>query len=119
MDTVFSQADLEFIFLQNRQAKNFNINTNLLETSLNPIQKDSLDKYITNSRYDNFNEFYEKYGNHGFIIIKLPLFSVDKQIVIISFSITLAPLNGEYEKAIYRKNHKRWERIYTLDAAIS
>jgi hypothetical protein len=87
LDTIFSKQDIEFIYKQATKVDQFHLNQKLVLRKT-VIPSDSLkllitDKYNSQIYRDNYQK---KYGTNKLVSTALPLFSLDRNTVIISTS---------------------------------
>lgn len=118
MDTIFTKADLNFIFKQAKYSYYFKFKENrLLNKKI--IELD------TTKVFSNNTEVREHYWtmilkqNGTFCSIRMPLFSVDKKTVYIKTSYSCGMLCGEGATYIYRKVGKKWIKVKTLNAWVT
>ncbi len=114
MDTLFNQDDLKFIFKQNNWAENFKINKYQLVNHIEIISRDTLVNLMGNNPSIFWERYYKKFGKFGTVSIGLPLFSIDKNTVIVTFSERYGALNGQRSTIIYKRINNNWKNIYLL-----
>jgi hypothetical protein len=114
LDSIFTKEDFDFIFKQNLNSNNYKQGQCLKGKIL--IPGDTLLKFY---HLEFWDEFKKKYGKGGFCTISLPLFSKDKNIVIIKYSYSRGRLNASGGTFIYKKVGNGWTKLYCLDYWIS
>jgi len=114
LDSIFTKEDLDFIFRQNLNSNNFKQGQYLKGKDL--ISGDTLLKLYHLEFWDEFNK---RYGKGGFCSISLPIFSKNKDIVIIKYSSSRGRLNASGGTFIYKKAGGIWVKLYCLDYWIS
>ncbi|RZJ99754.1 MAG: hypothetical protein EOO46_22035 [Flavobacterium sp.] len=115
LDSIFSKKDVDFIRKQAKSFFEFKLKQEFVKQKI-VIPKDSLevlitDKYNSQIYRDNLEK---KYGTYRFIGIAMPLFSLDKSIVIVARD---CDIGGGVD--IYRKENGKWVLIRNLIAWIS
>lgn len=118
MDTIFTKADLDFIFKQVKYSHYFKLKKNkLLNKKI--IELDTTK--IFSNKADVREYYWDKIlkQNGSLCSIRMPLFSVDKKTVYISTSYSCGMLCGEGATYIYRKVGKEWIKLKTLNAWVS
>jgi hypothetical protein len=114
LDTLLTAKDVEFLFVQDSNAKYFDLNKCIPAQSL--ISTDSLSKLEQNNFWEKFHRIY---GRGGFISISLPLFSIKGDIFIVQYSHTFGPLGGSGGTYVYKKYGSKWKQILIIDHWIS
>ena len=114
LDTIFSSADLDFIFKQNHYSKYFELNKCVNNKEF--ISADTLMKFMGD---DFWTKFRKKYDAGGYITICVPLFSIKKDIVIIRYAVACGRLCGHGSTIIYKKQGHKWKELIYLDNWIS
>jgi hypothetical protein len=100
-NSLLSPKDIDYIFRQNRTSEDYDLS--------NCLQNKELVSHQT------------VMGNPslGYYDISAPLFSIDKEIVIIRFSYFCGGLCGHGGTYVYKKENRTWRLILTLDSWIS
>jgi len=114
LDSIFTKEDLDFIFKQNLNSNSYKHDQCLKGKTL--IPGDTLSKF---DLFEFWNEFNMRYGKGGFCSISMPIFSKNKDIVIIRYSYSKGRLNASGGTFIYKKSGNRWVKQYCLDYWIS
>ena len=119
-DTIFSKDDIAFLEVQMQSVKNFTINPELFNGK-EIISSDTIKRYSTEEarRWTFWEDYRKKYGEAGFCNISLPLFSKDRQRVIINTSYSCGGKCGEGGVFIYQKIKGKWKQIKELSWWIS
>jgi hypothetical protein len=114
-DTIFSKDDIKFLEVQMQSVKNFTINPKLFNGK-EIISSDTIKRYATDKerRWTFWEDYRKKYGEAGYCNISLPLFSKDRQKVIICTSYSCGGKCGEGGIFIYQKIKGRWKQIKEL-----
>jgi hypothetical protein len=105
------------IFKQLKNTKDFKLNPNFI-SDRKLISADTLANLLKRKQYDGFDfwETYKKiFGEGGFCIIAMPLFSKDRSTVIIKIGYYCGRLSAEGGTYIYKKKNGKWVLIKTLD----
>jgi hypothetical protein len=114
LDTLFSKQDLEYIFKQNSNAKYYQLNKCLDNKTF--ISIDTLKKF---NREDFWTDFRRKYGQGGFNSISIPLFTCNRDIIIIQCSHSCGRLCGSGGTYIFKKQESKWVQIHCLQYWVS
>lgn len=119
-DSIFSEDDIKFLEVQLQSEKNFTINPELFNGK-EIIPKDTLVKFRSGpeGRWTFWENYRKKYGEAGYCNITLPLFSKDRQKVIISTSYSCGGTCGQGGVFIYQKVKGKWKQIKELSWWIS
>lgn len=119
-DTIFSKDDIKFLEVQMQSVKNFTINPKLFNGK-EIISSDTIKRYATDKerRWTFWEDYRKKYGEAGYCNISLPLFSKDRQKVIISTWYSCGGTCGQGGIFIYQKAKGKWKQIKELSWWIS
>lgn len=119
-DSTFSKDDIEFLEVQLQSAKDFQINHELFNGK-EIISKDTIEKFRSGPEgvWTFWETYKKKYGEAGYCNITLPLFSKDKQKVIINIAYSCGGKCGEGGFFIYQKVKGKWKQIKELSWWIS
>lgn len=115
MDTLFSKLDVKYIIEQNNERRNFSLNQNFIKSKtilpnekLRELREQS---YIRNNFWKNYSKVY---GKKGYYTVSKPLFSLNKEIVIISTGHRCGELCGGGSTIILKKINGKWKFIGEL-----
>lgn len=100
-DSLFSPSDIDYIFKQNRTSMDYDLSNCLQNKELVPFQTNQVNPPL------------------GIYSISAPLFSVEKDVVIIRFSYFCGGLCGYGGKYVYKKENRTWRLKLTLSEWIS
>jgi hypothetical protein len=112
LDTLFSKNDVEFIKVQNIQRESFILNEKFTKgftvISLDSLQRMRDDKTQKVNFWTSFNE---KYHQKELLTVSLPLFSIDKNIAIITTN-TICSTCINSTTWVYKRINGEW-KIYS------
>lgn len=118
LTSIFTKADMDYIFKQNTNSRFFEINK--FVENLQLVSADTLRAFRNTKDIDDFwSKFHEKYGDGGFVEISVPIFSLNRELIIIRYSYSCGGLCGSGFTTIFKKNGDEWDELRVLDAWIS
>jgi hypothetical protein len=114
LNTIFTKEDMDFIFRQNLNSFYYKHSECLKDKIL--ISGDTLSKFEVS---DFWVKFHKKYGEGGYCSISIPLFSINHDIVIIKYSLSIGSMNASGGTYIFKKTGRNWVKIYCIESWIS
>lgn len=115
MDTLFSKLDVKYIIEQNNERRNFSLNQNFIKSKTIIPNKKLKEFSEQTPNGNNFWGNYSKvYGKTGYYVVSKPLFSLNKEIVIISIGHRCGELCGGGSTIILKKINGKWKFIGEL-----
>nr|MBC7613396.1 hypothetical protein [Pseudopedobacter sp.] len=117
---LFLKEDLEFIRIQQKFNESFKLNPKYFDEK-DIISKKSFDTYRANpeNRWNFWEDYRKRYGVKGYCAIALPLFSKDKETVIIKTYYACGGKCGEGGIFIYKKIDGNWVKVKELSRWIA
>lgn len=111
-DPIFSKDDIVYIKEQMKGVKEFSINPKLF-FGKEIISRDTLEKFRAGpeGRWTFWENYKKKYGESGYCIILLPLFSKDNQKVRVQTSYSCGGTCGQGGIFVYQKIKGKWQKI--------
>ena len=117
-DSLFKPEDFKFIFEQIKFSKKYRFKKEFFNNVI-LVSSDTL-KSLRKPTSDNFwSLFHEKFNSNEYFDFSMPIFSQDKQIVIIRRGMHCGALCGFGGTYIYIKKKNKWKEIKILNQWIS
>ena len=115
INSAFSKNDIKFINEQRKNIKKFELKQSLL-SNIVVIPMDTINKFLKNNFW---SKYYQKYGHRGYNEISLPLFSIDKNVVLMSISYNCGSLCGGGSVWIFKKVNGKWQFYKPITSSAS